>query len=216
MSVNHYITLTRFRATVRSRLLSPFKRVNGEWVTQAKNIYVRRVDGKPMALSMKPLHGYTSLLKADELAFVKKVARRKGWVVKERQANVKVEKYPYLDGDLDCNANLLAALNRVGKRLGKIVFIRSGRRTLEEQTALYRMNMNPATGRPKPGRPLTARPNANAPHTRGIAADCGIDGRDLGDYPGALDACVAEGVGFPVPGEDWHAELTDNMIGANS
>lgn len=208
--------LTRFRATVRPRRLTPFRRVNGEWVSNDSTVYVRRVSGLPMALSLKPRHGYTSLLTKGELEFANKIARRKGWIVNDRQANIEVEEYPYLDGDLDCNPDLLARLNRVGKRLKRTIFIRSGLRTIREQTSLYQTNMDPATGQPKPGRPLTARPNPNAPHVRGIAADCGIDGKDIGDFPGAIDALRAEGLGLPVASEDWHVEITDNMVGAKS
>jgi len=208
--------LTRFRAVIRPRKTTPFRRVDGEWVTNESPVYVRRVKGLPMALSLKPLHGYTSLLTKAELEFVKRVSRRKGWIVKERPANIEIEEYPYLDGDLDCNPELLKRLNQVGKRLKRTVFVRSGLRTIAEQTSLYQQNMNGATGQPKPGRPLTARPNPNAPHVRGIAADCGIDGKDIGDFPGAVDALRAEGLGLPVASEDWHVEITDSMVGEKS
>jgi uncharacterized protein YcbK (DUF882 family) len=62
-------------------------------------------------------------------------------------------------------------------------------------------------GHPKPGHPLTAYPDANAPHVRGIAADCGIDGVNIGEYPGAIEAMKAAGVCLPVASESWHCSL---------
>lgn len=208
--------LVRYRTLVRPRRLSPFRLVGGKWHTNSHVPYVRRVKGKPMVLQLSAAHGFTSLLTTDELAFVQRWAKRRGWIVEPRRADLDIPQYRFLAGDLDCNEDLLEALNRVGARLKKTIFIRSGRRTHEEQIALYERNMNAATDKPKPGRPLTARPNANAPHIRGVAADCGIDGFDIGDWPGAYDAMVAEGVGLPVPSEDWHCEITDNMAGARS
>lgn len=179
-------------------------------------VRVRRVPGKPMAMLFRAAHGYASLLTSAEVAFARKRAKARGWKLTVTRNDLTVDRLPWVDGDTDCNADLLRALNRVGKRLGKVVFIRSGRRTMDEQRALYAQNMDPNTGRPKPGRPLTAVPNASAPHTRGIAADCGIDGRDIGDYPGAVAALKAEGVGLPVPSEDWHCSLGSSMAGASS
>lgn len=113
-----------------------------------------------------------------------------------------IERHPHLEGDLDCNVDLLDALEGVGRRLSAkegrkvVVTVRSGKRTLEEQTVLWN----------RYGPPRAARPNPNAPHVRGIAADCGINGRDIGDYPGARAAMKAEGLCLRVPNEDWHVE----------
>jgi hypothetical protein len=146
-----------------------------------------------------------------EVERARKWAKRRG-----RRLRVKaLDPYPFLIGDRDCNASLLRKLNAVGEDLGKVIRIRSGRRSLAEQMALYNQNMQ-SPGVPKPGRPLTAYPNASAPHTRGVAADCGIDGCDIGDYPGASAALRRHGLGLPVAGEDWHVEETSSMVGAKS
>lgn len=120
--------------------------------------------------------------------------------------------YPHLVGDLDCNRELLERLERVGKRLERVVEVRSGRRTMDEQRALYEQNMDPRTGLPKPGRPLTAKPNAQAPHTRGVAADCGIRGINIGNYPGARKALKAEGLCLNVASESWHVQIAGNGV----
>jgi hypothetical protein len=179
--------------------LTPYRKIDGEWITNAKPIRVRRVMGEKLALSLVPRHGYASLITSTELAFVEQVARKRGWKLEVKYAPIIVPRFRWLDGDMDCNRDLLHALNRVGQRLGKSVFIRSGRRTIAEQQALW----------DKYGPPRAARPNPNAPHVRGVAADCGIDGIDIGNYPGAREAMKAEGVSLRVPGEPWHAELGD-------
>ncbi len=192
-------TLPRYRVTARPMALTPYRKIDGEWITNAKPIRVRRVMGEKIALSLVPRHGYASLITSAELAFVEQVARKRGWKLEVKYAPIIVPRFRWLDGDMDCNRDLLHALNRVGQRLGKSVFIRSGRRTIAEQQALW----------DKYGPPRAARPNQNAPHVRGVAADCGIDGIDIGNYPGAREAMKAEGVSLRVPGEPWHAELGD-------
>jgi hypothetical protein len=189
--------LPRWRVNARPKPLSRYRRVDGEWVTNEKRVRVRRVAGKPMALAVVARHGYASLLTEAELEFVRKVAKRNRWTLTETYQPLRIPRYPFLAGDLDCNADLLARLNRVGKSLDRVVFVRSGRRTMAEQWALYR----------KYGSPRAAYPNANAPHIRGVAADCGIDGLDIGDYPGARAAMRAEGLSLRVAGEDWHVEI---------
>jgi hypothetical protein len=190
-------TLERYVVTARPRRLSPFRLVGGAWVTNAKRVRVQRAPGQPMRLALVARHQYASLLTKLEVEYVERIAARRGWILDVKPNPLTIQVYPHLDGDLDCNADLLAALNRVGKRLGVIVFVRSGRRTLAEQQALWDQY----------GPPRAARPNPNAPHVRGVAADVGIDGRDIGDYPGARDAMKAEGLSLRVPGEDWHVEL---------
>ena len=148
-----------------------------------------------------------------------RIARR--WAAKHGlELVVKVsDPYPHVTGDRDCNSNLLVALERTARILSvqegrKVTInIRSGRRLLSEQQALYTQNMY-APGVPKPGRPLTAYPNPNAPHVLGIAADCAIDGRDIGDYPGAIAALDQAGGCLPVGTEDWHVQLGENFAGA--
>jgi lysozyme len=88
--------------------------------------------------------------------------------------------------------------------------LNSGRRTMAEQTALFRQNMI-RPGVPKPGRPLTAFPNPLAPHIRVGLPNHAVD----------VDMFAADGVQalaawlrkkgatptFPVRGEGWHLEL---------
>lgn len=124
-----------------------------------------------------------------------------------------VPSYPHLVGDLDCNPDLLRRLDAVGRSLGATIRIRSGRRTMVEQQALWDQNMNPTTGRPKPGHALTARPNANAPHVRGVAADCGIDGINIGAYPGARAAMREHGLCLNVSSENWHVQVEGPGVG---
>lgn len=209
--------LPRWRVTATPRTLSPYRRVDGEWITNAKPIRVRRAPGRPMALALIPRHDHAALLTAAELDFVRTIAAKRRWRLTESYTPLRIPRYSHLEGDLDCNPDLLARLNRVAIRLSKIhgrrvtIFVRSGRRTIAEQRTLW--------NRYRAGRgPLAAYPDPNAPHIRngGQAADCGIDGRDIGDTPGAIGALAAEGLGLPIPGEDWHVEITDSMIGAAS
>lgn len=203
------VTWVRTIVTARPRKLSPFRRVDGEWASNSRVIYVERLPAgstkKTPAVSLLPRHGFAKLLTDSEAAHVRKWARKRGWVVQVTRKTFVLERYPNLEGDLDCNSDLLRRLQRVGERLTKrerrkvVVFVRSGLRTIDEQQALW----------DRYGPPRAARPNPSAPHVRGIAADCGIDGRDIGDYPGARDAMRAEGLCLRVPGEDWHVEVGD-------
>lgn len=201
------VTWVRTIAEVRPRRLTPFRRVDGEWVTNSRVMYVERLPKgsakKSPSVSLLPRHGFAKLLTDDEVAAVRAWARKRGWVVRVTRKTFVIERFPNLDGDLDCNSDLLRRLQRVAERLSKregrkvVVFVRSGTRTLAEQQVLW----------DRYGPPRAARPNPNAPHVRGIAADCGIDGRDIGDYPGAREAMRAEGLCLRVPGEDWHVEV---------
>lgn len=105
--------------------------------------------------------------------------------------------YPNLSGDLDCSKDLLKRLQLVGKDLGKTIHIRSGKRTMGEQWSLYNTL----------GPDIAAYPSATAPHVRGIAADCGIDGINIGAYPGARQVMLKHGVNLRVRNENWHVEV---------
>lgn len=113
-----------------------------------------------------------------------------------------VEVYPWVRGDLaGLDPVLLASLNRVGARLRRIVFVRSGNRTYEEQAALYRAYLA-GTGA------LAARPGTSN-HEGGRAADCQLDDRNgpnIGAVSAARVAMRTEGLCLPVPGEAWHVE----------
>lgn len=112
----------------------------------------------------------------------------------------------FVVGDTDCERELLTALANVAKDLGVTIYVRQGRRTIAEQQALYDLYL---AGKGN----LAAKPNANAPHVRGIAADCGVgvdrNGTDIGNYPGARDAMKRRGLCLCVPGEAWHVQRGD-------
>lgn len=142
------------------------------------------------------------------------------WAIEKYGSRVRVgfqpiQRFPNLIGDLDCDVELLRRLQHAMEVLSEkedrkvVCRIRSGRRTLAEQTALWNQNMHQVNGAwvPRPGRPLTARPNANAPHVLGHAADCSIDGINFGEYPAARPAAAKAGLAFTVPGESWHLEV---------
>lgn len=176
-------------------------------------VYVDR-RGRFQTFKHRHHHGH---LTREEVKRCRSWAKRTGRALRV----VAIDPYPWVIGDRDgLHPQLLRRLNRVGKRLGKTVRIRSGRRTRAEQQALWNQNMNP-DGTRKPGRPLTARPGTSNHEDgdgdgHGEAADCEIAGRDIGDYPGAIAAMDAEGLGLPVEDEDWHVEITNSFIGARS
>ena len=134
----------------------------------------------------------------------KKFARKRGWAVTVKRSVLDL--YPHLTGDTDCHADLLTALNAVAEDLGVSIHIASGLRTLDEQKHLYALYL---AGRGA----LAAVPNVNAPHIRGIAADCHINGGNMLAWnpKRVRAACEKHGVCFPVPGETWHASLTKDV-----
>jgi hypothetical protein len=113
----------------------------------------------------------------------------------------------YVFGDTDCERPLLTALANVAKDLGVKIYIRDGRRTFAEQKALRELF---ESGRG----PLAAMPNRNAPHIRGVAADCAVgtdrSGPNIGDFKGARDAMRRRGICLCVRGETWHVQRGDN------
>jgi hypothetical protein len=113
----------------------------------------------------------------------------------------------FVVGDTDCERDLLTALANVGKELGVTIYVRQGRRTIAEQQHLYDLFL---AGKGN----LAAKPNRNAPHVRGIAADCAVgttrDGANIGDYKGAREAMKKRGLCLCVGGETWHVQRGDN------
>lgn len=210
-------TERRWLITGKPKVWSPFKRVKTwdnktkswkkVWATRFRRVYT---DGKHISLTPHP--EMQSLETWPEVEFVRKWAKKKGWDLKVQRREV--ELYPHLTGDTDCHADLLSALEAMAVDLGVKIHVASGHRTMEEQTALYKANMDPVTGKPKPGHPLTARPNASAPHTQGIAADIWINGTNaLAWSPRVREVATKHGVCFPVPGETWHAQLVKDTSG---
>lgn len=205
------IKLVRYRIQARPHKLSPFKlgwaqdpsrpgRWKRVWVKNARPVYVDRVGGSGR-IALSPVHGYTSLLTEAEAVRIRKTLKKLRWVItSDKKQVLTIDKYPHLDGDVDADSDLLRRLEAVGKELGKKIFIRSGRRTIGEQWDLYNQ-LGPG---------IAAYPSPSAPHVRGIAADVGIDGRDIGDYPGARRVMRKHGLCLPVPGEDWHVQVGSN------
>lgn len=206
--------LVRYRLEARPAKASPFRRgwemqPNGirrkVWVSAWRRVFGH--GGGRYGLRPAPKGG-RALLTEAELRAARKVYARLGWHTRATPVELRRDRWPNLRGDLDANPALLDALNRVGKRLGKIIDVREGKRSRAEQEYLYALYLS---GRGN----LAARPGTSR-HETGDAADCGVDGVDIGDYPGAAAACVAEGLGAPVPGEDWHLQLGDSTIGFSS
>lgn len=101
-------------------------------------------------------------------------------------------------GDVDCNRDLLVALARLGKAHKVRIFVRSGRRSRAEQEVLYARYR-------RYGHPLAARPGTSR-HETGRAADCQVNGKNLGDRFSRAEL-RKYGLVLPVVGESWHAEL---------
>lgn len=88
---------------------------------------------------------------------------------------------------------------RAAQKYGKPVHVNSSYRDPAHQARLYAQNMDPATGRPRPGHPLTARPGTS-PHERGI----GLDIPNAREIPKLIAALRSELLIDDVPSERWH------------
>lgn len=106
-----------------------------------------------------------------------------------------------LRGDLTgLDPQLAAGLERVARQLGQPLEIVSGHRSREEQSELYQRYLN-GTGN-------LAAPPGSSHHETGRAADVYVNGTALASFDGGSAAASAAGLGFPVPGEPWHVELS--------
>jgi LAS superfamily LD-carboxypeptidase LdcB len=106
----------------------------------------------------------------------------------------------WVSGDTDgLNQDLLNRLAKIGEELGKEIDVKSGFRSREEQEVLYQKYLN-GTGN------LAAKPGTSN-HESGNAADVNVDGTSLANVPGAKEIAAKHGIGFPVGGEPWHAEI---------
>lgn len=99
---------------------------------------------------------------------------------------------------------LLRRLNKVGQKRKRILYIKSGHRTMSEQWGFWNHYQ-------KYGWPKAAYPNANAPHVRGVAADVGILDRkgvyrSLGLDGKAKRLAEKFGLRAWVSGEPWHIQ----------
>lgn len=203
-------TETRFLVTAKPAAWSPYKRGwswdnnaqkwNKVWIKNYRRIFT---DGRRISLTPHP--GMRSLENWDEVKFVKEWAKKKGWdTIVQRKV---IELFPHLTGDIDCKPELLKALNRAAAELGVKIHIASGARTLAEQTELY--------NRYKAGKgPLAAYPNPNAPHIRGIAADCWINGVNILNYSAQVRPVLKKhSLCLNVPGETWHVQHVNDTPG---
>ena len=104
--------------------------------------------------------------------------------------------YPHLDGDLDCNPELLRRLEALAAKRGEHFHITSGLRTYAEQMRLW----NGRGSNPYPvARPGTSR------HESGRAADVTIGGRDI---QSVISASELRAAGLnPLAGDAVHVEL---------
>jgi hypothetical protein len=104
--------------------------------------------------------------------------------------------YPHLDGDLDCNPELLRRLEALAAKRGEHFHITSGLRTYAEQMRLW----NGRGSNPYPvARPGTSR------HESGRAADVTINGRDI---QSVISASELRAAGLnPLAGDSVHVEL---------
>jgi len=170
------------------------------WITNSRPVYVKR-KGAALLKRFGPQAGYHKNLTPRERKRVVRWAKRRGWAVK-RGKPVVVEdkvKYPYLAGDLDAGADLLDRLNKVGRDLGKVLWVASGYRSYDEQRALYN---DYRAGRG----PLAARPGQSN-HNRYGAADVHLDGSNIGYSHEARRLMKKYGLSLPVYGENWHVEV---------
>lgn len=95
---------------------------------------------------------------------------------------------------------LVKRLQAVAKDLGVNITIISGKRTIADQWRLWNLYQSGRGNK-------AAYPNANAPHVRGVAADCAINGVNIGNYPGAREAMRKHGLCLNVSGEPWHVQV---------
>lgn len=112
--------------------------------------------------------------------------------------NVLIEKW--LSGDLDFDRQLMVALAKVARDRKVKLHVNYGKRTYAEQAALY--------AKYGPGR--AAKPGTSR-HETGKAADVVLRRMrwvNLGSIWGIRKFMRKRGVGLPVSGEAWHAELT--------
>lgn len=167
-------------------------------ISNWRNVYVKSGDKWGINKRLGPQSGYSKYLTWAQRKHVVTWAKRRGWDVRVGKP-VKLKKYQWLDGDVDCQPELLERLNRVGQRLGAVLWIASGNRTYYEQAALY------ADYRAGRG-PLAARPGTSN-HHGGRAADTWYRGQNIGNSSRARVALRNEGLCLPVPGEAWHVEI---------
>ena len=200
------ITLERYTVKRLPKGVGPYTGIDtdgdgkrDEWRTNYQQVYVRR--SKPHVVRLTPHHGFAKRITADELEAVKRIARKRGWDLKVKRDDITItrDRWPRLGGDLDCDPKLLDALQKTADTLDASIWVRSGKRTMAEQWALYNQ-LGPG---------IAAYPSANAPHVRGIAADCSIDGVNIGTWKSGRARAAMDRAGccLPVGHESWHVQM---------
>ncbi len=145
--------------------------------------------------------------------------RAKRWASKRLARDVKAfppGRHPFLElaegAAWPTDKALLRKLNRIGQHLKRPIRIVSGKRSLQQQQALWDKYQRYLNGGPYANQ--AAYPNANAPHIRGVAADCGVMGArgyvSFMNYSGKARRLAAKfGLSARVPGEAWHLQRND-------
>lgn len=200
-------TKTMYRLEVRPLIATPFKTVTiwnsktgkydkyklkrGQWFTAHR----RLVDGKAVFAGSVGTTRLNNKIWVDTTA-----SQYKKLGFATRIVPVEILKYPHLRGDLDADNDVLVALNNVARDLGENINVVSGGRTRAEQQFLYDLYL---AGKGN----LAAKPGTSR-HETGRAVDAYIRGVALGAFKGGKRTADKHGMSFPVPGEDWHAELS--------
>lgn len=130
-----------------------------------------------------------------ELPMLRKWAAARSYVLDETP----LDPAPHVTGDEDgLNRTLLVRLEKLANAHDVTVFILSGYRSYAEQLKLWLAYLA-GTGNP------ANRPGTSA-HEKGLAADCYIAGRAIGNV--FTDSVLAKyGLQIPHSGEQWHCEL---------
>ena len=105
----------------------------------------------------------------------------------------------------DVDPKLLAAVNRLGMRLGKVITITSGYRSYQQQAALYDAY--------RAGRGNIAAPPGRSAHESGLAVDAVIDGKPIADTVAAR-TLARFGLVAPVKGDPVHLQLSGSGAAA--
>ena len=103
----------------------------------------------------------------------------------------------WLSGDLDFDRLLMVKLARAAHDSNTPFYVNYGKRTYQEQLALWNRY-----GPPRAARPGTSR------HETGLAADVVTKkgGKNIGQVDAVRKALKKHGLCLPVPNEPWHVE----------
>lgn len=124
-----------------------------------------------------------------------KNARSRRVLVPKNKAEILIS--TWLRGDLDFDRRLMIALAKAAQESKTVLYVNYGKRSYEEQLALWN----------KYGPPRAARPGTSR-HETGFAADVVTlrTRRNVGEIKGIRVALKKHGLCLPVPNEPWHVE----------